>query len=122
MRLSLAISTPGHFGVAFHAGEDLHFVGVVAGLGGTTEQVHLCAARWAWGPIFDAKRARLHQAGRAFAMDGAQIPSFRIATPPEILHRNQTEAVQNCSRANDPIPAIPLSGQEKLPGRQTFRN
>jgi hypothetical protein len=26
-----------------------------------------------------------------------EIPSFRIATPPEILHRNRTEAVQYCS-------------------------
>ena len=82
MRLSLAIGTPGHFGVAFHAGEDLHFVGVVAGLGGTTEQVHLCAARWAWGPIFDAKRARLHQAGRAFAMDGRLDPDLIPKSPP----------------------------------------
>jgi len=44
VRLTRAIGTPDKFRVAFHAGEDLHFVGVVAGLGGTTEQMHFSAA------------------------------------------------------------------------------
>jgi hypothetical protein len=66
VRLSRAIGTPGNFRVAFHTGEDLHFVGMVAGLGGTTEQVHLSAAGWARGPIFDAKRTRLPHANWVF--------------------------------------------------------
>jgi hypothetical protein len=66
VRLSLAIGTPGNFSVAFHTGEDLHFVGMVAGLGGMTEQVHLSAAGWARGPIFDAKRTRLPHANWVF--------------------------------------------------------
>jgi hypothetical protein len=70
VRPSLAIGTPGNFRVAFRTGEDLHFIGMVAGLWGATEQVHLCAAGWARGPIFDAKRARFKHAGWAFAMDG----------------------------------------------------
>jgi hypothetical protein len=70
MRLSLAIGTPGNFRVAFHTGEHLHFVAMVDGLGRTTEQVHLTAAGWTRGPIFDAKRAWFQHAGRAFAMNG----------------------------------------------------
>jgi hypothetical protein len=70
VRLSLAIGTPGHFGVAFHTGEDLHFVGMVAGLGGTTEQMHLSAAGWARGPILDAKRTRFPFANWVFGQGG----------------------------------------------------
>ena len=40
MRSALRVISASHF----HAGEDLHFVGVVAGLGGTTEQMHFSAA------------------------------------------------------------------------------
>ena len=68
--LSIATGTLGDFPVAFHTGEHLHLVSVVAGLGGTTEQAHLCAAGWARGPIFDAKRTWFQHAGWAFAMDG----------------------------------------------------
>ena len=42
--LSIVTGTLGDFRVAFHTGEHLHLVSVVAGLGGTTEQAHLSAA------------------------------------------------------------------------------
>jgi hypothetical protein len=70
VRLSHAIRAASNFCVALHTGEDLHFVSVVAGLGGTTEQIHFSAAGWARGPIFDAKRARFAHADWAFAMNG----------------------------------------------------
>jgi hypothetical protein len=68
--LPLAIGTPGNFRVAFDTGEDLHLVAVVAGLRGTTEQMHFSAARRARGPIFDAKRTPLPHANWASALDG----------------------------------------------------
>jgi hypothetical protein len=44
VRFSHAITAASQFRVAFHTAEDLHFVSVVAGLGGTTEQMHFSAA------------------------------------------------------------------------------
>jgi hypothetical protein len=44
----------------------LHFVGMVAGLRGTTGQVHLCGAGGARGAIFDTKRTRLPHANWVF--------------------------------------------------------
>lgn len=66
MRLSFVVGTSRNFGVAFHTGEGLHFVGMVAGLRGTTGQVHLCGAGGARGAIFDTKRTRLPHANWVF--------------------------------------------------------
>jgi hypothetical protein len=75
----------------------LHFVGMVGGLGGTTEQVHLSAARWAWGPIFDAKRTwPLMPIGYLAKVAGwdvyTEIPLLN-RHPPEILHRTRNKSV-----------------------------
>jgi hypothetical protein len=104
--------TPGNFRVAFHAGEDLHLVGMVAGLGGTTEQVHLSAAGWG-----TAKRARFQHAGRAFSMDcrlrleHEDSPSNATPIPTEILHRS-------CSNLSN-VAHRRMTGYVPL-SRQTF--
>jgi hypothetical protein len=101
--LPLTIGTPGNFRVAFHTGEDLHFVGMVAGLGGTTEQVHLSAAGWAREPIFDAKGTRSQHANWAFAVDcmlgcGHRAPLDRTRSPVETIGTaNRKKSVQYCS-------------------------
>jgi hypothetical protein len=70
VRLSHAIRAASNFRVAFHTGEDLHFVGMVAGLGGTTEQLHLSARRMGTGPILDAERMRFPLANWVFGQGG----------------------------------------------------
>jgi hypothetical protein len=88
---------------------------------GTTEQVHLSAAGWSRGPIFDAKRPRFQQAGRAFAMElrlgHENSPSNSTPAPLEISHR------RNIAPQYDRICSILLTGEDAaLRYSQIMRN